>query len=124
MELNFEQDRQISLDSAENQAIPRTNARPVVRIWSVTAPSLQATRLKECIFDLLPLYWASPGIIDCKILEDQGQHSFIIIESWQNRESQQDFQESHLWIESQKSFSSLRGITLKEITNNIFELIE
>lgn len=124
MELTFDKAFNETKTSPEHLAIPRTSARPVVRIWSVATTEVNARSLREHLFDLLPVYWSSRGILDCKILEDRLRHSFIIIESWLDQKSQRQFQESASWQEALKGIKARRHITLKEITNNIFELIE
>ena len=124
MELTFDKAFNEPKTSPEHLAIPRTSARPVVRIWSVATTEANARSLREHMFDLLPVYWSSQGILDCKILEDRLRHSFIIIESWLDQQSQQQFQNSQCWQMALESIKAQRHITLKEITNNIFELIE
>lgn len=124
MELTFDKANSTNQTSPEHLAIPRTSANPVVRIWSVNTTELNASKLKEAVFDLLPVYWSSQGILDCKILQDRSQHSFIIIESWLDQQSQQQFQEGQPWHMALEGIRAQRHITLKEITNNIFELIE
>ncbi len=124
MELTFYKASDKTETSPESLAIPRTAARPVVRIWSITTTELNVSNLKEAIFGLLPVYWSSRGILDCKILQDRSQYSFIIIESWLDQQSQQQFQNGQCWQVALESIKAQRHITLKEITNNIFELIE
>lgn len=124
MELNSDSNLYISKGLPEHQAIPKTNTRTVVHIWSISTPSKHSDALKEQFYTLLRIYWSANGILDCKMLEDPVHHNFIIIETWKDRESQKQFCDSLPWQQSLKTLTAGSDTKLKEITNSIFELIE
>jgi quinol monooxygenase YgiN len=115
--------------SAENpvsdtRSIPKTGSTAVVRIWKITGENGDMDDLREMAYKLLPVYWKSDGIIDCKIMEARNGSAVLIIESWQNPIAQQAFYLQPAWKKAMQEFSSAPRIRIEELANEIFELIE
>lgn len=110
--------------STDTQSIPKTGGTAVVRIWKLTNQNGATDDLREMAYQLLPVYWKSDGIIDCKILEARAESAVLIIESWETPIAQQAFHLQPAWKKAMQELSSAPSISIKELANDIFELIE
>lgn len=112
---------------AEGEMVfPRVTGLPYLCIWSVSIRPGEVREWTEKLYQALPAYWQSAGLIDCKLMLATDQSALVIIESWTHKSAADDFKKSETW---QGLFPDGKqgqpGVAdFIKLVDNTFELIE
>ena len=119
----------IFIPSAQTESatlFPKVTAQPHLVVWSVATHKGEATAWMDRLYQLLPAYWQSDGIIDCKLMLAKNQSLVLVIESWESQASAAQFRSTQVWRNFLTDNPGISADTcgISKLIDNTFELIE